>query len=73
MTSKLYQFEVEGNAGEKTREAFLDMGIEEVPPGLILRGPVIDESHLHGILAQLQALGLSIVSAHPVPDPPGEA
>jgi hypothetical protein len=30
----------------------------------------MDDSHLHGILEQLRALGLTVVSAHPV-DPLG--
>jgi len=28
---------------------------------------VIDESHLHGIIAQFQALGINVVSVLPVP------
>ena len=38
--------------------------IENVPAGATLRGEVIDESHLLGIMAQCRALGLRIVSAH---------
>jgi hypothetical protein len=30
-------------------------------------GDVVDESHLHGTIAQLQALGIAVVSVHPVP------
>ena len=37
------------------------------PPQTLLDGDVIDESHLHGIIAQLQALGLTVVSVLPVP------
>ena len=66
--SRVYEFYVDGDVRELACEAFPDMRIEEVAPGLILRGAVIDESHLYGIIAQLRALGLSIVSAHPVPD-----
>jgi hypothetical protein len=69
MNSEFYEFRVDGEAGELAREAFPDMRIEEVPPRLILRGPGIDQSHLHGIMAQFRVLGLSIVSAHPVHEP----
>jgi hypothetical protein len=68
MTSKMYEFRVDGRLPEQEREAFADMRIEEVPAGLILRGEVIDESHLHGIIARFGTLGLSIVSAQPVRD-----
>ena len=66
--SKIYEFYVDGDVRELACETFPDMRIEEVGPGLILRGAVIDESHLCGIIAQLRTLGLSIVSAHPLPD-----
>jgi hypothetical protein len=29
---------------------------------------VVDESHLHGIIIQLQVLGITVVSVHPIPD-----
>jgi hypothetical protein len=75
MASKLYQFHMDGGAPEAAREAFPDMQVEGLPPGVIVRGLIMDEAHLHGVLAQLQELGLKIVSVHPVPttaqdDPP---
>jgi hypothetical protein len=65
MTS-LYEFRVDGNVTEQAREAFCDMRIEAVPPGATLRGTVIDESHLLGIMAQCRTLGLRVVSARRV-------
>jgi hypothetical protein len=66
MTSKMYEFRVDGNLPEQEREAFADLHVEVVPAGLVLRGEVIDESHLHGIIARFRAHGLIIVSARPV-------
>jgi hypothetical protein len=43
------------------------MRLEEIPPGLVLRGPVIDESHLMGIISAFRQLGLAIVSVQPAP------
>ena len=43
------------------------MRITEAPPQTIIDGEVLDESHLHGIIVQLQALGITVVSVHPVP------
>jgi hypothetical protein len=68
MVSRMYEFRVDGRLSEEERDAFAGMRIEEVAPGLILRGEVIDESHLYGILAQFRTLGLDIVSARPVPE-----
>jgi hypothetical protein len=44
------------------------MLISEVPPQTVLEGEVVDESHLHGIIIQLQVLGITVVSVHPIPD-----
>lgn len=64
--STVYRFRVDGELPEDGRETFCDMLVVEVPPGLVLYGAVIDESHLHGILAQFRTLGLAVVSAQPV-------
>jgi len=64
MVTKLYEFRVDGRVTEQAREALCDMRIEDLPAGATLRGEVIDESHLLGIIAQCRALGLRIVSAH---------
>jgi hypothetical protein len=45
-----------------------DIRITEVPPETVIDGEVLDESHLHGIIVQLQALGITLVSAHPIPE-----
>lgn len=66
MASKLYQFHLAGEAPEQVREAFPDLQVEELPPGLIARGRIIDESQLHGVLAELHAMGFTIVSVRPL-------
>jgi hypothetical protein len=63
-----YEFRVDGVLSDEARSNFVDMRIIELPPQTVLDGEVIDESHLHGILAQLAALGVSLVSV--LPDPP---
>lgn len=65
-----YEFRVDGELTQHVCDAFCDMEIEEIPPGLILRGTVIDEAHLHGILSAFRMLGLSVVFAHPLPARP---
>jgi hypothetical protein len=63
-----YQFRVDGRLSDETRAAFSDMLISEVPLQTVLEGEVLDESHLHGIIVQLQVLGITVVSVHPIPD-----
>ena len=67
MATRRYEFRVDGTLSDEARAAFVDMRIMEAPPQTVLDGDVLDESHLHGIIAQLQALGLTVVSVFPVP------
>ena len=67
MAARRYEFRVEGTLSEDARDAFVDMRITEVPLQTVLDGEVLDESHLQGIIAQLQILGITVVSVHPVP------
>jgi hypothetical protein len=67
MRTMRFEFRVDGTLSEAARAAFVDMRITEAPAQTILDGEVRDESHLHGIIAQLQTLGITVVSVHPVP------
>ena len=68
MKSRHYEFRVAGRLSEHTRGAFPDMTVLEAPPETIIYGDVIDESHLHGVLALIQNLGLRVVSIYQVHD-----
>jgi hypothetical protein len=65
MTPTIYEFRVEGRLPGHCREAFCGMHLEEVPAGLVLRGAVIDESHLLGIVSELRMLGVGLVFMGP--------
>jgi hypothetical protein len=67
--SMIYELRVDGRLPEHAHDAFCGMLVEEVPAGLVLRGEVIDEPHLLGIINQLRVLGLSLVSVRPVAGP----
>ena len=69
MGTRRYEFRVDGRLSEEARTAFVDMRITEAPPQTIIDGEVLDESHLHGIIVQFKALGITVMSVHPVPDP----
>jgi hypothetical protein len=68
-TRRSYEFRVEPAVPDRARDVFCDMVVEQTPPGTVLRGTVLDDSHLHGILEQLRALGLTVVSARPLDHP----
>jgi hypothetical protein len=73
MTRTRYEFRVNGEFSPQTREALLDMCVQEYPAGALLRGDVIDESHLLGIIAALRAMDLVVVAANPVSPGPAWA
>jgi hypothetical protein len=65
-----YEIRVDGILSDEARAAFTGMRIIALPPQTLIDGEVVDESHLHGIIAQLDALGLSVVSVLPGPEEP---
>ena len=67
MGTRRYEFRVDGQLSEEARNAFVDMRITEAPVQTIIDGEVLDESHLHGIIVQLLALGVTVVSVNPIP------
>ncbi|QJY49195.1 hypothetical protein [Pseudonocardia broussonetiae] len=67
MVTMRYEFRVDGRLTDEARAAFVDMRVTEAPPQTVLDGEVLDESHLHGIIAQFRALGITVVSVLPVP------
>jgi len=62
-----YEFRVDGVMSDEARAVFGDMKITELPRQTLIDGEVLDESHLRGVIAQLSALGLNLISA--LPDP----
>ena len=64
--SRSYEFRVEPAVPEAVRDVFCDMELEATSSGTVLRGTIVDDSHLHGILGQLHALGLTVTAAHPL-------
>jgi hypothetical protein len=68
VSSRRYEFRVAGRLSADTRAAFLGMTVVDVPPDTAIYGEVVDQSHMHGVLALIQDLGLRVVSVNPVPD-----
>jgi hypothetical protein len=67
MAAIRYEFRVDGSLSEEAQAAFPDMRIFEAPRETVIVGEVVDDSHLHGIMAQLQTLGITVVFVHPFP------
>ena len=68
MTHKCFEFRVQGSLSESARRALDGLIIVDAPEEMIILGEVIDESHLHGILALIRSLDLHLVSMYEVPD-----
>lgn len=68
-----YEFRVTGHLSERARHAVCEFGemlLVPAAPETIIYSDLVDESHLHGILAMFQNLGLHVVSMHRVTAPP---
>jgi hypothetical protein len=61
-TKTVYQIVVRGRISERYATAFDGMEMETKSGQTILTGEIIDNSHLHGILDHIIALGLELVS-----------
>ncbi|GAB4492936.1 MAG: hypothetical protein Fur0016_28750 [Anaerolineales bacterium] len=56
-----YEIRVQGHLGENAAIWFDGFDMERTPEGeTILRGAVIDQSALHGVLARIRDLGLTL-------------
>ena len=61
-TKTVYQIVVRGEISGRYAMAFEGMEMETKSGQTILTGEIIDNSHLHGILDRIIALGLELVS-----------
>jgi hypothetical protein len=65
-----YEIRVRGHLGPTLRHAFADLLAERCDGDTTLRGPLRDQSALHGLLAQIEALGLELLEVRRLPDRP---
>jgi hypothetical protein len=61
-----YEFRIRGRLGERLLSSFEGFDAEIQPVETILRGSVEDQAALHGILEQIEALGLELVEVRQV-------
>jgi len=59
----IYEIKVKGHLDEEWADWFGEMNIQHDPCGLtVLTGQIVDQSALHGILARIRDLSLTLVS-----------
>ena len=59
------QIRVRGYLGEMTLQVFPGFEAETSSDCTILRGTLPDQAALHGVLAQIEALGIELLELHP--------
>lgn len=65
----IYQILVRGHLGAATLRAFQGLRAEIQDRDTLLRGPIADQAALHGVLAQIEALGLELLEVRRQPSP----
>jgi hypothetical protein len=63
-----YELRIKGRLSPDVREDFEEFDLTEAPVETVMLGDVVDEAHLHGVLARLQAFGLQVVSLRSLPE-----
>jgi hypothetical protein len=64
-----YRIRVRGRLGETTRSAFPALQARASGADTVLTGPLPDPSALHGVLAEIEALGLELLEVRRLPPP----
>ena len=65
-----YEIRVRGHLGDRMRRAFPALRAEIQGRDTLLRGAVADQAALHGVLAQIEALGLELLEVRRLPGEP---
>jgi hypothetical protein len=64
-----YEIHIKGRVSEQLLSAFEGMDATVESAETVLRGPVLDQAALHGLLDRVQALGLELIEVRRVPEP----
>jgi hypothetical protein len=65
-----YQIRVRGHLGTTMLSAFPALDAETQGEDTLLSGPLADQAALHGVLAQIEALGLELLELSRLPGDP---
>jgi hypothetical protein len=64
----IYEFRVRGHLGQTVLRGLAELQAETDRGDTVLKGPVLDQAALHGVLAQIEALGLELLELRRIPD-----
>jgi hypothetical protein len=62
-----YEIRVRGQLGEMMRSAFPGLRIQPLEADTVLTGALPDQAALHGVLAEIEALGLELLEVRRLP------
>ena len=62
-----YEISVRGHLGETMRLAFPGLRAQQRGQDTVLRGALPDQAALHGVLAEIEALGLELLEVRRLP------
>jgi hypothetical protein len=68
--SPSYEIRLRGHLGATMRRAFPALRAQTEGQDTLLRGAVADQAALHGVLAQIEALGLELLEIRRLPRQP---
>ena len=72
MAMDIYEFRVRGHLADRWSEWFGGLAIHLQEDGTtVLVGPIVDQTALHGVVAQIRDLGLPLLSVRRVVDSDG--
>ena len=66
-TPPIYEIRVRGHLGDLMLGAFPGLRTQTRGGDTVLTGVLTDQAALHGLLAQIEALGLELLEVHSVP------
>jgi hypothetical protein len=63
----IYEFRVRGHLGQAVLRGWDELQAETDGEDTVLKGPVVDQAALHGVLVQIEALGLELLELRRIP------
>ncbi len=73
MAPSSYEIRIRGKVGDPLLASFGDLDASIKPAETVLRGVIVDQAALHGLLDRIQALGLELIEIRQVEEPSGGA
>jgi hypothetical protein len=64
-----YEIRIKGKVGDPLLASFGDLDASIKPAETVLRGVIVDQAALHGLLDRIQALGLELIEIRQVQEP----